>query len=184
LGGTIPYIDGFTLAHLIKPTPVILFTGNVERFKDILNEIDIIDAFAKPILKERLLKSAEDAYVLLNPLKSFQKFVLFHTSEGEVNVFLTDILFVKTIKSSHRSLEVYLKGGRKLILKGYSLEYIHEIAGFLLLSNRGELVSPEAVDSFDHKLIHLTGVSYKNKPAYSTLSRKHFKDFLSHFPSL
>lgn len=179
-----PHIDGFTVAHSIRPIPVILFTGDTERFGDILNMIEPIDVFRKPIVKERLLKSVRNAYIQLNTNKPIQGFALFHTSEGEVGVFIADILFVKTIKNSHRQLEMYLKGGRKLTLKGYSLDYIHSTAEFLLQSNRAELVSPEAIDLIKHNsLIRLRGVSENNNPIYSFLSEGFREDFLSHIPA-
>lgn len=179
-----PHIDGFTVAHSIKPIPVILFTGDTERFGDILNMIEPIDIFRKPIVKERLLKSVRNAYIILNPNKASEGFALFHTSEGVVNVLLTDILFVKTIKNSHRYLEMYLKDGRKIILKGYSLEYVHSIVGFLLQSNRAELISPEAIDLIKHNYsIRLRGVRDNNSPVYSFLGVGFREDFLSHIPS-
>src|SRR6185312_14869022 len=60
-----PHIDGFTVANSIKPTPVIFFTGQPEKFRDIMNQLDAIDVFPKPIIKERLLVSIREAYRLL-----------------------------------------------------------------------------------------------------------------------
>jgi DNA-binding LytR/AlgR family response regulator len=174
-----PYINGFSLAISIKPTPVILFTGRAEYFRDIMNKMEAIDAFPKPIAKERLLKSVEGAYHLLHSTKLKKTHQLFSTNEGQVNILLSDIFFVRTIKNTHRYLDVYLKDGRKLIFKGYSLEYIHKVAGFLLQSNRAELVSAEAVNVIEHNsLIKLHGISDNGKPITSSLCLSFRKTFL------
>src|SRR5580704_5606054 len=104
-----PKIDGLRLASMIKPTPVILFTSNTERFGDIMNMMEAIDAFPKPILKERLLKSVEKAYFLLNSNKSQKRSEPFNTDTGKATIILSDLLFVRTIKNTHRLLEAYLK---------------------------------------------------------------------------
>ena len=175
-----PYVNGFELAKSIAPTPVILFTGRIEYFKDIMGAIYAIDAFSKPIEKERLLKSVKNAFILLNTNKHIKGYKLFHTDGGQVNILLTDILFVKTIKNSHRYLEAYLKGDRKFVLKGYSLEFIQNIARFLLQSNRGELVSPEAIGLIEHNSkIILCGVTENGKSLYSPLLLGYRKNFLA-----
>src|SRR5580704_9303591 len=74
-----PNIDGLSLANMIRPTPVILFTGHKEKFRDIMNMMEAIDAFPKPIVKERLLKSVEDAYLLLNSAKFKRAHKIFRT---------------------------------------------------------------------------------------------------------
>jgi DNA-binding LytR/AlgR family response regulator len=181
----LPKMDGFTLAINIRPTPVILFTRHAEKFRDIMNMMEAIDAFPKPIVKERLLKSVEKAHTLLNSGKYVEGYSFFHTNEGYINIQLSDILFVRTIKNSHRNLELYLKGGRKLILKGYSIEYIHKIAAFLLQPNRLELVSPDVVDVLEpNSLITLRGINDNGAKIHIELSRVFKKDFLSHFPAL
>ena len=178
-----PNIDGLSLASMIKPTPVILFTGNTERFGDIMNMMEAIDAFPKPIRKERLLKSIEDAYVLLNSAKFKEAHKLFRTIEGQVNVLLSDILFVRTVKHSHRNVEIFLKGGKKHILVAYSLNDVHEIAGFLLQSNRFELVSPSAIEVIvPNSLLKLKGILDNGKVIHSELHRNYRKNFLLHFP--
>jgi len=113
------------------------------------------------------------------------EYELFHTNDGKVNVLLSDILFVKTIKNSHRFIEVYLKGGVKLIIKGYSLEYIHGVAGFLLQSNRSELVSPQAIALLEHNsLIKLRDVSDNGKPLHSELCHSFRNNFLASIHSI
>jgi DNA-binding LytR/AlgR family response regulator len=180
-----PHIDGFTVARKIKPTPVVLFTGISEHFQEIMNMIYAIDAFPKPILKERLLESIRKAYTLLNINKVSKERALFNTTNGQVSIVLKDILFVKTIKNSHRNLELYLKDGRKMILKGYSLELINNIAGFLLQSNRFELVSPDAVDFIEPNcLVKLKCIREDGMVLYTELHRSFRKCFLSHFPSI
>jgi DNA-binding LytR/AlgR family response regulator len=175
-----PYIDGFTLAHSIKPIPVILFTGDTERFRDILNIVEPIDVFSKPISKERLLKSVKNALLVLSQNKSPQEPVLLYTSEGAVNILLTDILFVKTIKNSHRYLEAYLKEGRKIVLKGYTLKHIHKVAGFLLQANRTELVAPAAIDKIERNFsIKLSCVNDNGKLLYSKVCLSFRKEFLA-----
>ena len=179
-----PNIDGLRLASMIKPTPVILFTGNTERFGDIMNMMEAIDAFPKPILKERLLKSVEDAYILLNSDKFKRIHKLFRTTGGQVNILLSDILFVRTVKNSHRNLEIYLKDKTKHILSGYSLENVQRIADFLIQPNRFELVSPEAVGIIEpNSLIKLKGVEDNGNAIHVELHRNYRKEFLVHFPS-
>jgi DNA-binding LytR/AlgR family response regulator len=179
----LPNIDGFSLAISIKPTPVILFTGHAEKFRDIMNMMEAIDAFPKPIIKERLLKSVEDAYVLLNSAKSKKAHKLFHTDKGEVNVLLSDIFLVRTVKHSHRNLEMFLKGGRRHILVRYSLDEIHDIAEDLLRANRFELVSPDAIDIIEpNSMLKLKGLYENGKHIYSELHRNYRKDFLIRFP--
>jgi two-component system LytT family response regulator len=180
-----PHMDGFTFAQTIKPIPVILFTGKEEYFKDIMNMLEPIDAFPKPIVKERLLKAVKKAYLILNAHDRGNRYELFDTNEGRKNLLLSDILFVRTIKNSHRFLEVYLKGGRKIVIKGYSLEYISNIAGLLLQSNRSELVSPEAIDLIEHRtFIKMRGVSDNGKPLHSIICRTFHQDFLAGFNSI
>jgi len=180
-----PHIDGFTLSHRLKPLPVILFTGKAEYFKEIMEMIDPIDTFSKPIIKERLLRAVKKAHVMLSYNSSKKEYELFNTDSGKVNVLLTDILFVRTIKNSHRFLEIYLKGGRKIVIKGYSLEYIRSVAGFLLQSNRSELISPEAIDVIEHgTFIKMRGVSDNSKLLHSVICRTFHKDFLSGFNSV
>lgn len=98
-----PKIDGLRLASMIKPTPVILFTSNTERFGDIMNMMEAIDAFPKPILKERLLKSVEKAYFLLNSNKPQKRRETFNTDTGKTTIILSDLLFVRTIKNKYTS---------------------------------------------------------------------------------
>jgi DNA-binding LytR/AlgR family response regulator len=181
----LPSMNGLSLAFKIKPTPVILFTGNSEYFKDIMNMIHSIDAFPKPIIKERLLESVKKAYTLLNSNRLTEGYAFFHTSEGNVHIQLSAILFVRTVKNSHRNLEVYLKGGRKLIIIGYSIEHIQKIAMFLLRPNRLELVSPNAIDLLEsNSIILLRDVCYEGKKIRIELSRVYKKDFLLKLPSL
>ncbi len=181
----LPNMDGFSLAINIKPTPVILFTAHAEKFKDIMNMVEAIDAFPKPIMKERLLKSVQKAHTLLNSNKYAEGYSFFHTNEGHLNIQLTDILFVSTVKNSHRNLELFLKGGKVLILKGYSLEYLHRIAGFLLQPNRFELVAPGAIDKIEPNFIlRLKIVKTDGTIVQSELLRSFRKDFFMHFQSI
>ncbi len=180
-----PYIDGFTLAQAIKPIPVILFTGKEEYFKSIMKMLEPIDVFPKPIEKERLLKAVKKAYQILNTADPGKEYELFNTNDGKVSILLSDILFVRTIKNSHRFLDVYLKGGRKVVIKGYSLEYISNMAGFLLQSNRSELVSREAIDIIEHStFIKMKGVDENGKPLHSVICRTFNKKFLTSFNSI
>lgn len=179
-----PYVDGFTLAYSIKPTPVILFTGDPRHFKDILDMVDAIDVFPKPIVRERLLKSVKDAFVLLTAERPERGFAFFHTDEGRVNIMLSNILFVRAVKNTHGTVELFLKGDNKIIIKGYTIEYIHDKARFLAQSNRAELLSPMAIGLFEHNVIHLIGVSDKNKPICSTLTRNFRVNFLAYIPEI
>jgi DNA-binding LytR/AlgR family response regulator len=179
-----PKIDGLSLASMIKPTPVILFTSNRERFGDIMNMMEAIDAFPKPIIKERLLLSVKDAYVLLNSDKFKRAHKLFRTDKGDVTVLLSDILFVRTVKNSHRKLEMYLKKGKKHILLRYSLEDVQEIVGFLQQSNRFELVAPTAVEIIEPNYsLKIKGILDNGKPVHSELHENYRKNFLAHLPS-
>ncbi len=152
-----------------------------------------IDILIKPVAERHLLGALNKARKLKinnskynEPIESYtsaKEFALFHTNEGEANVLLKDILFVRTIKSSHGNLEMFLKPERKLLLKGYAIEYILEIADFLLQPNQSELVSNEAVDIIEHNLIHLKEVCDKSKQITIKLSRHYRENFLSHIPS-
>ena len=181
----LPNMDGFSLAINIKPTPVILFTGHAEKFRDIMNMMEAIDAFPKPILKERLLKSVEKAYFLLNSNKPQKRSETFNTDTGKATIILSDLLFVRTIKNTHRHLEAYLQGGQKVILKGYSLGKIHKKAGFLWQPNRAELVSPYAIMEIERNtLIKLIGVKDNGTPINSTLCRSFKKKFLYRYNAM
>jgi DNA-binding LytR/AlgR family response regulator len=156
-----PHIDGFSLADSIKPTPVIFFTGQSKRFRDIMNELGAIDAFPKPIIKERLIFSVKKAYGLLieagakNDVEIYTHWE-FNTLARKDKVFikLKDIVYVTTHHDPRNKL-VIMADGNEHVVTGYNMEEMLQITSHLLQPNKSELVSPDviATHGFDHVLI-------------------------------
>lgn len=176
-----PYVDGFTVAHSIKPTPVIFFTGQPEKFRDIMNELDIIDVFAKPIIRERLLFSVKKAYKLLIQERNEIIHWEFNTREriDKIVVRIKDIVYVTTHRDPRNKL-VIMADGTQHIFTGYSMEEILKIASHLLQPNKSELVSSDIISAhgFEHILITLPNNSTKKMVLIGHPFSKIFKEKL------
>jgi len=180
-----PEINGFELARALMPTPAILFTGKPEYYKDMMDELHIIDNLTKPIIKEKLWESVKKAHQLIKPEKLLDEYVLFHTPYGKKNILLDNIQLVRIIKNTDGHLEIFLKDNKKQVITGYTLDDIRKFAGFLNQPNRYDLVSPKAIDLIDHNnIIHFNGITENGEPVHSELSIS-FKDrFYSKLPEL
>ena len=154
-----PHIDGFTLANTIKPTPVILFTGNAIHFKTILDEIGVIDVLAKPITKERLLASIEKATKLISlgrNMKSIIEYMEFNSmgSKDKIFVKVKDIVYVTTHHDPRNKL-VRMVDGTEHVFMDYSMKEILEIASHLLQPNKSELVSKDIILTHGYEHIYI-----------------------------
>lgn len=160
----LPNIDGFTVAHSIQPIPVILFTGDTKRFGDILNMIEPIDVFSKPIIKERLLSSVKKAYKLLveerNEVETHAHWE-FNTKGKKDKIFvkIKDIVYVTTHDDPRNKL-VTMSDGTEHIIMDYSMEEILTIATHLLQPNKSELVSSDIITThgFDHIMVTIPNI--------------------------
>ena len=160
-----PHMDGFSLADSIKPIPVIFFTGRPERFRDIMNELDAIDAFPKPIIKERLLFSIRKAYRLLMQQEKYELEIYTHWEfnamgkKDKVFIKLRDIVYVKTHQDPRNKM-VIMADGTQHVFMDYSMEEMLKIASHLLQPNKSELVSADVITThgFDHVLITIPNV--------------------------
>ena len=156
------HMDGFTVAHSIKPTPVIFFTGKPEKFREIMNELDALDAFPKPIVKERLLLSVKKAHRLLIQSEE-RNGAEAHTHwefstmgiKDKVVIKIKDIVYVNTHHDPRNKL-VKMADGTEHVFMDYSMEEMIAIVPHLLQPNKSELVSSDIITThgFDH--IHIT----------------------------
>lgn len=181
-----PNMDGFTVAHSIKPIPVIFFTGQSELFRDIMNELDTIDAFPKPIIKERLLFSVKRAYKLLIQVKEKNEIGI-HTywefnakgRSDKVFIRIKDIVYVKTHHDPRNKL-VIMADGTQHIFTGYNMEEMLKIASHLLQPNKSELVSSDIIiaHGFDHIVITMPNTTDKKMIIIGYPFSKIFKEKL------
>ena len=108
------------------------------------------------------------------------EYYLFNLSGGrkKVNVLLSDILAITSLKEGHQDKMLYLKNNVSHKIRGYTLKYLMKITGFLRRVNKADLVAPNAVKYIDEEIIVLTFYEEKDKSKWVALSGKYRKTFL------
>lgn len=183
-----PEMNGFELARIIKPTHVVLFTGDKGYFKDILNELGPVDAFAKPITKERLLASLDKAYKLNFPeleknMKPSPKYTKFKAKgkEGKVLIKTEDILYVTTDYNDHRNKEVIMANGTEYIIMDYTMFEILTYAPHLLQPNQSVLVDIDFIISCGQEHISVRKFDKNGNPKMVIIGDSYSEEFHKHF---
>jgi hypothetical protein len=113
-------------------------------------------------------------------LEALNEYYLFNLAGGriKVNVLLTDILAIISLKEGHQDKIMYLKNNANHKIRGYTLQYLIKITGFLQRVNKRDLVAPYAVKFIDEEMIELTFCEEKDKPKWIVLSGKYRNAFL------
>jgi len=151
-----PQIGGVTLAQILQNKPVIFISGSDDKFRDALN-ISPIDIVPKPILKDRLFKAFEKAYLQLAEKKEYELFNIAESNK-KVKIRLPDIMLITTDDVDPRHKVAWMRTGEKYTLMNCTLEHLIGNSPSLVQVNRAEAVSMEAVHEVEHDLITLKGV--------------------------
>jgi DNA-binding LytR/AlgR family response regulator len=176
---SMPIMDGFKVAYIIKNKPIIFLIGGDEQKLKMATQFAPIDLITKPFKKERLNTALEKAFKLLRSRDIKKPFELFNVAEthGQVKILPEEILFAEADTSDRRHKHIVLKNGKKYKLLYCIFEKLLNTTSKLLQVNKSQLISMDAFLEIDDDIITLDIPEPNGKLKQVTLSRIFRQDF-------
>ena len=152
--------NGVDVAFALKEIgkEFVFISAKHRSFVEACRVIGALDAMPKPITGKRLAEAIDKAYQLLISSKiGSKKHALFHIKEqkGEINICISDILYVRTHQSDPRNKIVRLKNNLNYTLMDCKFDSLIELSSDFVMANKSELISYDIVEGINGEYILL-----------------------------
>jgi hypothetical protein len=165
-----PGMNGLQVAELIKGKKIIFTTAYKEYAAEAF-DLDVVDYVRKPIKKERLQQAFEKAEKLLDEQKK-NHFFEWNTNLGKTQIFVNDVVYIKTSDIDSRDKDLMLKNNSEITLKNLSFKHLSELLpqkNFVQI-NKKEMVNVQHIQVFSSSEIILDVVSSDGIPLKLSVS--------------
>ena len=175
-------LQGFDIVPILKSeNKIIIFISGKDQFiVEACRYAGAIDVVPKPNTKERLISALVKAWRMTSsPELNKKENELFYIAERkeQVNLLLSDFLFVKTAIGDPRNKEVILKNGKIFTLMDCKFSHLLQLSPKLIQINISQLVSYDIVDGVLHDTIYLKSNTPDEIPRILTLSKTYRQRF-------
>jgi DNA-binding LytR/AlgR family response regulator len=158
----------------------IFISAKHHSFVDACRTIGALDAMPKPLTEKRFMDSIDTAYnTIISSKASKKKHTLFHVKEhkGKINIFLPDILYVRTQLTDSRNKIVRLKNGISYTLMGCKFEELLTLSEDFVMANKSELISYNIVEGMEGEFVLLNQKDNNKIPKKILLSPLYKNNF-------
>jgi DNA-binding LytR/AlgR family response regulator len=156
----------------------IFISAKHRSFVEACRAVGALDAMPKPLTEKRLTESIDKAFhLMIGSSSKLQKNALFHVKElkGEINIYIPEILYVRTASPDARNKLARLKNNINYTLMDCKFNDLLDLSPDFAMANKSELLSYEIVECITGELISLKQNDNNKIPKSIPLS-PNFKD--------
>lgn len=144
-----PHLNGLQVAGMLGSKPIIFATAYTE-FAAEAYDLDVIDYIRKPIEKTRLETAIGKIERRLETASVTDQSILVNTHHGRSVIYFRDISYISTSVIDARDKEVFLAGGKSVLIKNMNFEKLQQLlpSSEFIRINKKQLLAKKIIRSY------------------------------------